>query len=72
MMQLEVEVRKEGYYLCRECSLTFCFVRGNLTCPCCQIEAMNHQRGEPSVLIYVDEDSDIADMFTKIDFQAGD
>lgn len=63
-----LEIRKTGYYLCRECSTTFCFVNGTLSCPCCD----SCDSSPETLLIYVDDDSDIAEMYTKVDFSAGD
>lgn len=68
MIQVDMQVRKEGYYLCRECSLTFCYVKGELSCPCCSAI----DKIDDPLIIFVDEDSDLSEMLTPADYQAGD
>ena len=63
----EETVPESGVYLCQNCQIKFKFSAGKLACPKC-----GSTDSESLVMIYVENDPEQEQMYSEIDWHAGD
>lgn len=58
---------KSVQYECEDCGIIFCLLDSMAICPSCGSRDLSHM-----VIVYKEDDPELAEMYTSVDWQAGD